>query len=61
MIGVFLEQAQRRASAPFLHRWNGSAWSSVPNTFNSEVDALYPWNGELYAVSVNNGTLYKLR
>ena len=24
--GVFLEQAERRGSAPFLHRWNGSAW-----------------------------------
>jgi long-chain acyl-CoA synthetase len=29
VIGVFLEQAQRRATAPFLHRWNGSAWEAL--------------------------------
>jgi len=27
--GVFLEQAERRGSAPFLHRWNGSAWEAL--------------------------------
>jgi long-chain acyl-CoA synthetase len=29
VIGVFLEQAERRGSAPFLHRWNGSAWEAL--------------------------------
>jgi long-chain acyl-CoA synthetase len=29
VIGVFLEQAQRRGDAPFLHRWNGSAWEAL--------------------------------
>jgi long-chain acyl-CoA synthetase len=29
VVGVFLEQADRRGSAPFLHRWNGSAWEAL--------------------------------
>jgi len=29
VVGVFLEQAERRGSAPFLHRWNGSAWEAL--------------------------------
>ena len=29
VVGVFLKQAERRGSAPFLHRWNGSAWEAL--------------------------------
>jgi long-chain acyl-CoA synthetase len=29
VVGVFLEQAERRGSAPFLHHWNGSAWEEL--------------------------------
>jgi long-chain acyl-CoA synthetase len=29
VVGVFLEQAERRGSAPFLHRWNGSGWEAL--------------------------------
>src|SRR3979490_2837705 len=29
IIGVFLEQAERRGSAPFLHHWKGSAWEEL--------------------------------
>jgi long-chain acyl-CoA synthetase len=29
IIGVFLEQAERRGSAPFLHHWKGSAWKEL--------------------------------
>ena len=29
VVGVFLEQAERRGSAPFLHRWNGTAWEDL--------------------------------
>ena len=29
VVGVFLEQAERRGSAPFLHHWNGSAWEAL--------------------------------
>jgi long-chain acyl-CoA synthetase len=29
VIGVFLEQAERRGSAPFLHRWNGAGWDAL--------------------------------
>ena len=28
-VGVFLEQAERRGSAPFLHYWNGSRWEAL--------------------------------
>ncbi|MFM9995498.1 MAG: hypothetical protein ACKVU4_06805 [Phycisphaerales bacterium] len=36
-------------SVPKVARWNGAAWSPVPNSFNSEVDCLYVYQGELYA------------
>jgi len=29
VVGVFLEQAERRGSAPFLHRWTGSSWEPL--------------------------------
>jgi long-chain acyl-CoA synthetase len=29
VVGVFLEQAEHQASAPFLHHWNGSAWEEL--------------------------------
>jgi long-chain acyl-CoA synthetase len=29
VVGVFLEQVERRGSAPFLHYWNGSAWAEL--------------------------------
>jgi long-chain acyl-CoA synthetase len=29
VVGSFLEQAQRRDAAPFLHRWDGSAWKPL--------------------------------
>jgi long-chain acyl-CoA synthetase len=29
VVGVFLEQSERRGSAPFLHHWNGSAWEEL--------------------------------
>ena len=29
VVGVFLEQAERRGAAPFLHRWDGGAWQAL--------------------------------
>src|SRR3982074_1860745 len=29
VVGVFLEQAELRGDAAFLHRWNGSAWEAL--------------------------------
>jgi long-chain acyl-CoA synthetase len=29
VVGVFLQQVEKRGSAPFLHRWNGSAWQAL--------------------------------
>ncbi len=36
-------------SVPRVARWNGSSWSAVPNSFNSDVTILHVFNGELYA------------
>jgi hypothetical protein len=34
---------------PKVARWNGLSWAPVANTFNSQVNVLYAFNGELYA------------